>query len=138
MSLKFEGLGTIQLMGAGGFSGYLNTFLTVTTDDDFTGTDTLTVTIFQDNILGAVLNAATFLAGTTATVGPVPGDVSVPLFADAEQYIITFTAAGQSVHDSIALVASVPELSTWAMMLFGFEGLGLASRRAIRAGASLT
>ena len=44
---------------------------------------------------------------------------------------------GQIVGESSEFTPPVPETSTWAMMLFGFAGLGLAGHRRAKAGGGL-
>ena len=82
------------------------------------------------NTLGTLLDTATFPAGrTNATVGPVLNTVGTALTADAQQYMITFSAPIESANDTIQTTTAIPEPSTWAMMLLGFAGLGFVSYR---------
>ena len=84
------------------------------------------------NTLGTLLDTASFPAGTTnATVGPLFNTVGPALTADAQQYMITFSAPVESANDTIQTIsrAAIPEPSTWAMMLLGFAGLGFVSYR---------
>jgi hypothetical protein len=76
---------------------------------------------------GTLLSSTTFSANGTvvttafANAGPDPYSVT-------EEYIITTGAAGGSGNSTI--IVGVPETSTWAMMIFGFLGVGfLAYRR---------
>ena len=76
---------------------------------------------------GVQIGSATFTGiGTTtqtafASAGPLPYSVT-------EEYIITVGASGGTANSTI--VVSVPETSTWAMMILGFFGVGfLAYRR---------
>lgn len=56
-----------------------------------------------------------------------------------EVYLITLsgTAARGSDLSTITIQANVPEASTWAMMLLGFAGLGLAGYRSSRKAVSI-
>jgi hypothetical protein len=83
--------------------------------------------------LGLLLDSATFPAGTkTSTVGPVAGVIFPSTDSDVNQTIVSFTGPDQSVNDTIEVATRVPELSTWALMLVGFAGLGFAGYRAQR------
>ena len=68
--------------------------------------------------------------------GPITSTLGAPLTADAQQYALTFTAAGQSANDTIELATSaIPEPGTWAMMGVGFgliALLGLKRKRTPR------
>jgi hypothetical protein len=50
---------------------------------------------------------------------------------------LTFESAGSFTGTMTPITASVPELSSWAMMLIGFAGLGFAGYRASRKSASI-
>jgi PEP-CTERM motif len=52
----------------------------------------------------------------------------------SEEYIITFGADGGQANS--AIVVSVPEPSTWAMIILGFLGVGFMAYRR-RSGVSL-
>ena len=76
---------------------------------------------------GTLLSSTTFSADgssvQTAFANAGPGPYSI-----TEEFIITAGAAGGSGNSTI--VVGVPETSTWAMMIFGFLGVGfLAYRR---------
>jgi hypothetical protein len=83
--------------------------------------------------LGLPLAGASFPAGTvTDTVGPTANTIGPALTADAQQYMITFSAPVESANDTIQLTttpSAIPEPSTWAMMVVGFGLLGLAAIR---------
>jgi hypothetical protein len=86
------------------------------------------------NTLGLFLAGASFPAGTTTgTVGPTANTIGPALTADAQQYLITFSAPVESANDTIQLTTTpsspIPEPSTWAMMVLGFGLLGLATMR---------
>jgi hypothetical protein len=77
--------------------------------------------------LGTTLSSHTFPVGDLVDhFGPVTDTIGTALFADAQQYMITFTAAGQSSNDTIQLSSVIPEPRTWAMLLIGFGMLGFA------------
>jgi hypothetical protein len=75
---------------------------------------------------GTLLSSTTFnsigsnIQTAFASAGPGPYSVT-------EEYIITVGAAGGSANSSI--VVSVPEPSTWAMMILGFLGVGFMAYR---------
>jgi hypothetical protein len=89
--------------------------------------------------LGTFLAGASFPAGTvTDTVGPEANTISPALTADAQQYVITFSAPVESANDTIQLITTpsgIPEPSTWAMIVLGFGGLGFAAYRSRRRSA---
>lgn len=85
--------------------------------------------------LGTELASHTFPVGlTTGSAGPIDAPFG-PFTADAIQYSIDFTHANQSFGGSAELTTSVPEPSTWAMLIigFGFMAWGAATRRRVRA-----
>lgn len=81
-----------------------------------------------DTTLGTPLQSHTFPVGDIVdSAGPFANTLATALFADAHQYVVTFTAAGQSSNDTIQLTTGViPEPSTWTMMGVGFLGLAWA------------
>jgi hypothetical protein len=85
--------------------------------------------------LGTTLASHTFAVGDLVDhFGPITSIIGSALTADAQQYMITFTAAGQSSNDTIQLGSAVPEPSTWAMFIAGFALMGAVGfRRAKRA-----
>jgi hypothetical protein len=58
-----------------------------------------------------------------------------PTDIDASEYSIRVS---DGVANAVAPSSSVPELSTWAMLLLGFAGLGITARRAGKRQRSLT
>jgi PEP-CTERM motif len=72
--------------------------------------------------LGTLLQTHTFAVGDLDDhIGPLFNTLGSALTADAQQYVINFTHAGESANDTIELASSaVPEPSTWAMLLSGF------------------
>jgi hypothetical protein len=69
-----------------------------------------------------------------AGYGPVPstGTIVTPVFQNVATSMgpLTFTTSGD-----VTFFSSVPEPSTWALMLVGFAGLGIAGYRQTRKGA---
>lgn len=96
-----------------------------TTESTFAGGTTST--------LGLLVDTTTFPAGTIdGSVGPdlVPWTA---ITSDAQQYLISFNAADQSSNDTIEFSTTVPEASTWAMLIVGFVLIGgLGWRRGSR------
>jgi hypothetical protein len=98
---------------------------------------------------GKVAPLGSVMAFETDLVGVLPGGLGVPLYEF--DWISTYTgtpgigtvAQSKSIIDDpgggvggvTLLSASVPEPSTWAMMLLGFAGLGFAFRRSRRKAA---
>lgn len=80
--------------------------------------------------LGTQVSTFTFPVGTvTESQGPFLSSVGANV-ADAQQYLITFTAPSQSATDTIQFTAAsvVPEPSTWALLGLGFAFLGFLGR----------
>jgi hypothetical protein len=135
----------------GAESGFSDTFTT-------TGATPVTMTEAlnnNENHFGApiLIGADTFAAGTLAGMlnftssGPgAPGTVGTDPFAiflgpnqvtgtNVSEFYFGYDDQINNVddnHDDFvihAIISSVPEPATWAMMLFGFAGIGLAMRR---------
>lgn len=80
--------------------------------------------------LGTLLATHTFPSGDIVdSFGPVISTIGTPLFADAHQYMVTFTAAGQSSNDTIQLSSAIPEPSTWVLCGLGFAFMAWAAFR---------
>jgi hypothetical protein len=80
--------------------------------------------------LGTTLRSSTFPASFVGEVGPFFDTLAVPLTADAEQYLITFTAPNQSANDTIQLQGvAVPEPSSLALIGGALVGMGWWARR---------
>lgn len=60
--------------------------------------------------LGTTLRTNTFPATFTGAIGPFFNTLNGALFADAEQYLITFTGPDQSANDTIQLQTVVPTI----------------------------
>jgi hypothetical protein len=73
--------------------------------------------------------------GTTSLYGPYPGsgyiDLDYQTFASDGQSngSVVYTSVYSTVSVSLTTNAAVPELSTWALILLGFAGLGVAGYR---------
>jgi PEP-CTERM motif len=64
--------------------------------------------------------------------GPTHAITLLPASFGSGDYRLTFggtTAGGGGEAGTLSFFAAVPEPGTWAMMLFGFAGIGLAMRR---------
>lgn len=80
--------------------------------------------------LGTLLATHTFAVGDIVdSFGPVITPIGTALFADAHQYMVTFTAAGQSSNDTIQLSSTVPEPATWVELSLGFAFIAWAAFR---------
>ena len=76
--------------------------------------------------MGGIPYATEWSAGSVINLGVLPGSVG----SDAT----SINDAGQVVGISSGHPGAIPEPSAWAMMLFGFAGLGYAGYRRARAG----
>jgi hypothetical protein len=82
-----------------------------------------------------LLTTHTFTTGPDVFAGLASVDVTSP-FSVTELYQISSGGLSGSANDTIDLSAVVPEMSTWAMMLLGFAGLGYAGYRTSRRAAA--
>jgi PEP-CTERM motif len=73
----------------------------------------------------ALSGSSTFDGQTIASLGLTPGT-----------YVYTWGGSAAQGDSLTVKIRSIPEPSTWAMMLMGFAGLGLAGYRATRKGAA--
>lgn len=98
---------------------------------------------------GGTTNTTLLFSNLIGTVGPETGaaysDTSSGSFvSSANPYALTLGAtitrssAGTSTGDLNLQVGPVPEPATWAMMLLGFGGIGMAMRRSGRRNGVLT
>lgn len=91
------------------------------------------VGFFQvDDILDTGPSASFATYALTTSIGPVvgPSTINVGSSYGTSGGAFTLTTAG----DATFTATTVPEPSTWAMMLIGFAGLGYAGYRQARAG----
>ena len=117
----------------------------------------------MDFVVGVNADSAETVTGTLSedlTVGGVTQSLSVPysdnishsryadyiwrnfvdfwwLYHNVGFYTFAPNAGGDSGATLYATVSGVPEVSTWAMMLLGFAGLGFVGHRASRRNAEL-
>jgi len=138
--------------GANAPSGLLSIFITQTDLTSFAGQLT---SAFTSNLLFGSAQSVTMSALLDPANGQFTGlpirnasftgvgsnagstSVNVPgLFSETVRYDLTFganTGDGGTFSDTASLSAAVPEPATWAMMLLGFAGIGVATRRRRRA-----
>jgi len=135
---------SINVQQTGGVASVLSVFITQTDLTSFNGS---LLSSFTSNLLfgsaqsvtmatllnpanglftGSPLASATFNAiGTSQSSNAV----NVPgLFSETVRYDLTFGAGAGAFNDTVN-IAAVPEPATWAMMLLGFAGIGVATRR---------
>ena len=84
-------------------------------------------------------NQLTLYNGANSVVVPVPAVANGDQFSNlSNRYFVisgfafdkvVFSSAGNSFEFDNVAVSDVPELSTWALMLVGFAGLGIAGVR---------
>ena len=106
---------------------------------------------WQSRFAASGSNSFTFNDGTPvpalgfAGQNPPDTDAFSQMFATVpgDRYVYSFDYSnntglhGLSPSQLVVTASSVPEASTWAMLLLGFAGLGLVSYRASRAAASI-
>jgi hypothetical protein len=76
---------------------------------------------------GTLLRSAAF-TGTGDSSGVNPLTLSLP-FSETVRYDLTFGPGTGNFNGTVNLTSAVPEPATWAMMIVGFAGLGVAVRR---------
>lgn len=107
---------------------------------DFTNTDPGLYSILLGSSTPGVTFSAASLFGINGTVGTynlTGGGTNVMQLAQTlivgGQYEFSFTGSNPQdsavANGNVTIQAAVPEPATWAMMLFGFGGIGLAMRR---------
>jgi hypothetical protein len=81
---------------------------------------------------GATIASASFIGTFDSTcAGPVAGTCLITGFGDAAAIAVEMNTPGSILITAVSATPSttVPEPSTWAMMLLGFAGLGYAGFR---------
>jgi len=81
-----------------------------------------------NTLFGGTLLQSSAFTGTGVFSGINQLALNLP-FSETVRYDITFGATGGNFNGTANLTSAVPEPATWAMMMVGFAGLGLAVRR---------
>lgn len=87
--------------------------------------------VYGSNIAGSYSLANLLLSGTNENGGTLPG-IATKTWKYYD-FVSTSMSGGKNFLIASLSLSAVPEPSTWAMMLFGFGGIGLAMRRRKRA-----
>ena len=98
--------------------------------------------VLQTSTTGVVFTSGALSGGSCApsycTIGGLPGTnlaLPAPVYLAAATYTFAFggnnssTFQGSTLNGNVTITPAVPEAATWAMMLVGFGGIGLAMRR---------
>ena len=134
---------SVNILQAGGAGGTLSIYITQTDLNSFNGflastftsnmitnaSAVLTTYFSASNALfgGTMLQSASF--GNIGAFGGVnPLALSLP-WSQTARYDITFGPGAGNFNGTANMTTAVPEPATWAMMLFGFVGLGYTVRR---------
>jgi hypothetical protein len=112
------------------FTGFTTDVFTLLTDPDGAGifvasTNGASTTTFSRD-LGGVLEAA---FGTNTLTGTEIGETVIYRTNATSYQVGTFGVIDGSVFGGRTFAPGVPEPATWAMMLLGFGGIGMAMRR---------
>jgi hypothetical protein len=131
----------VSVSDASGVTG-LRTGLSGLTVNFLTPGWTVTESTYEDNsntVFGTMnlLSTHTFTSGPAALASLAMVNITSP-FSVTELYQISSNGLSGAANDTIDLsAATVPEPSTWAMMLLGFAGLGFTAFRKSRRAASI-
>jgi hypothetical protein len=112
-----------------------NTLWLFYTDSSFASAPTLTVT--HDDGIEAVYNnvdGPAYIGFTASPTSAIPETGTCPACSGPGQVGIVYNEADGA--PGVLEVNSVPEPSTWALMLIGFGSLGIATRRSRRRAAA--
>ncbi|MEO5938887.1 MAG: PEPxxWA-CTERM sorting domain-containing protein [Sphingomonas sp.] len=134
---------SVNIQQAGSPGGTLSIFITQTDLNAFSGalaSSFTSNTISNANVVlrtyysaanalfgGTQLQTASF-SGTGTFLGVNPLTLTLP-FSETVRYDLTFGPGGGNFNGTANLTTSVPEPTTWAMMMLGFVGLGYTVRR---------
>lgn len=139
-NLAGEGTQYLDLVGEGGTGSISQTFATMMGEtynisflyshNLFSGTPSASASFSVDGLFGTISHS-------TGTNADLDWQTYFGSFvADGSSATLTFTNLTGGRNEGILLdavsVAAVPEPGTWAMMLLGFGGIGLAMRRSNR------
>lgn len=123
-----------ELAGSGTFQGTVGSTITFSWFADPTNTQGAN----PENTPGTLLNSFSFTA--TGLVQSFSHNLSGPFtatspFSMTEEVVYTLDPGGELLNRGVGMVATtVPEPSSWVMMLLGFAGLGFAGYRSSRKG----
>jgi hypothetical protein len=131
-------VGSFATAGAGTWQNAIGSAITLNWFDDPTNAQGAGfVGNTPGNLIDSFSNAATLIVDSFSHNGSGAISDSGP-FSMTEEATFTLTAFGQLVNrGQTEIKNAVPEPSTWAMMLFGFVGLGYAGFRKTRSARSI-
>jgi len=99
------------------------------------------VSFDQDYSTQAALSAFTGVGAVDTSVsvtnqGGTPASISSTFGTEIVSYNFAPSMPGAPIFPPVGATLSIPEASTWAMMLLGFAGLGFAGHRRAKAGSA--